>query len=120
MAAGAGRSLNAAQCRCRTTSLVCGWDGPLDNGPRPAAPSVQDRAGWVRVAAGSFIEDQLAQIMLQDIRGPKGLAAHAQYGTFVLVDGHGSPMVGHLDGRDTRVHLKFQHSDWSPSEPHGS
>jgi hypothetical protein len=51
-----------------------------------------------RVKRGGFIEDKLGSLMLHDLRtqGPK---SHAKYGTWIIDDLSGNPMVGHLHGR---------------------
>jgi hypothetical protein len=37
------------------------------------------------------------------------MAAHGSYGTFILDDGSGGPVVSHLDGHDPRASAKFVH-----------
>jgi len=59
------------------------------------------------VARGGFIEDKLGQKQLHDIR-TQGLAAHAEYGTYIFNDDVDQPVVLHLDGRDSR-HLAHAH-----------
>lgn len=57
----------------------------------------------VNLRRSGFVEDKLGAHQLADIRANGLGAAHASYGTYVLDDGGGATMVGHLDGHDTRV-----------------
>jgi hypothetical protein len=63
-----------------------------------------------RVARGGFIEDKLGQEQLRVIL-ERGVGAHVPYGTFMLDDGSGAPVVQHLDGHDTRNGERFVHVD---------
>ena len=63
-----------------------------------------------RVAKGGFIEDKLGQEQLRVIQ-ERGMDAHVPYGTFVLDDGSGEPVVQHLDGHDPRNGKRFVHVD---------
>ncbi|KAJ1454465.1 hypothetical protein M885DRAFT_566220 [Pelagophyceae sp. CCMP2097] len=66
------------------------------------------------VKKGGFVEDKLGQHQLAHIR-TTGLAAHAEYGTFV-VDAQGEPVVAHLDGHDRLAYRKFKFVDPGPED----
>jgi len=75
---------------------------------------------FINISIGSFIEDQLSQLMLSLIRD-QGIEAHAQFGTFIIEDEVNIPMAGHIDGHDPRntapestkfAHVTSSAEDW--------
>ena len=77
------------------------------------------KARRVNFSRNGFVEDRLGQAQLDDIR-KGGMAAHAEYGTWLYFDGGGpggcgdeTPAVGHLDGHDSLTadgkYSKFRH-----------
>ena len=55
---------------------------------------------YCNMPRGGFIEDTLGQHMLAAVRGPEGLAAHADFGVFLYEDDTGETKCGHIDGHD--------------------
>lgn len=55
---------------------------------------------YCNMPRGGFIEDTLGQHMLAAVRGPEGLAAHAEFGVFLYEDDTGETKCGHIDGHD--------------------
>lgn len=55
---------------------------------------------YCNMPRGGFIEDTLGQHMLAVVRGPEGLAAHADFGVFLYEDDTGETKCGHIDGHD--------------------
>ncbi|CAL57244.1 hypothetical protein OT_ostta12g01480 [Ostreococcus tauri] len=54
---------------------------------------------FVNLPLGGFIEDTVGQHMVAEIRA-HGASAHAQFATFIVEDGTGETMCGHIDGHD--------------------
>ena len=65
--------------------------------------NVFGRERYCSLPRGGFVEDTLGQRMLSEIRGPRGLAAHADFGVFLARFGDGETRCGHIDGHDPRM-----------------
>lgn len=65
--------------------------------------NVFGRERYCSLPRGGFVEDTLGQRMLSEIRGPRGLAAHADFGVFLARFGDGETRCGHIDGHDPRT-----------------
>ena len=58
------------------------------------------RRRYVNMPRGGFIEDTLGQHMLAKMRGPEGVDAHVEFGTYMFQDDTGETKCGHIDGHD--------------------